>query len=66
MAATPEEAALLGWAENPKAKAQVVRVELESEGAARVVIDAQPHQLEYVLCGRGPDGLSREVVSGGY
>jgi hypothetical protein len=66
VANTPEEAALLGWAAYPEAKARVIRVEIEDENAVRVIIDTEPHHLEYVYCVRGPDGLWREQISGGY
>jgi len=63
---TPEEAALLGWADRPAANARVVRVEPEGDDAARVIIETDPHHLEYSYCVRGSDGRWREQNSGGY
>jgi hypothetical protein len=63
---TPEEAALLGWADTPGARPRVVRVEHKDENTAVVIIDTDPHHLEYVQCVRGTDGRWREQISGGY
>jgi hypothetical protein len=63
---TPEEAALLGWADYPQANARIVRVESEGDDAARVIIETDPHHLEYSYCVRAADGRWREQISGGY
>jgi len=63
---TAEEAALLGWADYPAANARVVRVEPEDDDAVRVIIETDPHHLEYSYCVRRSDGRWREQNSGGY
>jgi len=63
---TPEEAALLGWADTPGANPRVVRVDYTDASTAVVILDTEPQHLEYVYCVRGPDGRWREQVSGGY
>jgi hypothetical protein len=60
--ATPEGAAVAGWAATSAARPRVVEVEVRGE-RAEVVLELETGHREWVYCQHGPDGW-REVTSG--
>jgi hypothetical protein len=60
--ASPEEAALAGWASAPAARARVLSVDVRGD-RAEVIVDTERSYPDWVYCVRRGDGWY-ETVSG--